>query len=134
VIHLDTTFLVDLLRDRGRGHVGAASEWLGGHRDDELAISVFVVCELCNGAERSIRPDVETEKVRAVCEAVHVIYPDKHFPPAYGRLLADLQRRGETIATMDLLIATTCLCHEALLLTRNRRHFERVPGLRLLAY
>jgi predicted nucleic acid-binding protein len=35
---------------------------------------------------------------------------------------------------MDLLIATTCLYHEAPLLTRNRRHFERVPGLRLLAY
>jgi predicted nucleic acid-binding protein len=35
---------------------------------------------------------------------------------------------------MDLLIATTCLCREAPLLTRNARRLERVPGLRLLAY
>ena len=134
MIHLDTTFLVDLLRERGRDATGPASQWLGEHQDDELAISVFVACELYNGAERSTRPDMETEKVRSVCEAVHLIYPDEHLPPVYGRVLADLQRRGETIAAMDLLIATTCLCHEAPLLTRNRRHFERVPGLRLLAY
>jgi predicted nucleic acid-binding protein len=29
------------------------------------------------------------------------------------------------------MIAGTCLAHSAILLTRNRRHFERVPGLAL---
>jgi predicted nucleic acid-binding protein len=134
MIHLDTTFLVDLLRESGRQQQGPASQWLDEHRDDELAISVFVACELYNGAERSNHPDTETEKVRSLCAAVHVASPDEGFPPIYGRVLAGLQQRGETISTMDLLIATTCLRQDAPLVTRNVRHFERVPGLRLLAY
>jgi tRNA(fMet)-specific endonuclease VapC len=134
VIHLDTTFVVDLLRERNRGTPGPASRWLEDHEEDELAISVFVACELYNGAERSMRPDAEVKKVRALCESVHLIYPEQHFAPTYGRVLAELQRRGEAIATMDLLIATSCLCHEAPLVTRNRRRFERVPGLRVLGH
>jgi len=35
---------------------------------------------------------------------------------------------------MDLLIATAALVQEATLATRNRRHFERIPALRLLTY
>jgi predicted nucleic acid-binding protein len=31
----------------------------------------------------------------------------------------------------DYTIAGTCLAHSAILLTRNREHFERVPGLTL---
>ena len=35
------------------------------------------------------------------------------------------------IADMDILIAATAIAHDLTMLTRNRRHFERVPGLRL---
>jgi predicted nucleic acid-binding protein len=134
VIHLDTSFLVDLLRERSRNRPGPASQWLEEQPDRELAISVFVACELYCGAERSARPEKETAKVDSICEALHLLYPDREFAPLYGRLLADLQRRGETVAAMDLLIATTCLRAEAPLLTRNTRHFERIPGLRVLSY
>jgi tRNA(fMet)-specific endonuclease VapC len=52
-----------------------------------------------------------------------------------ARRAADLQRQlvasGQGIGMADCLIAGICLIHGALLLTGNRRHFERVPGLRL---
>ena len=35
------------------------------------------------------------------------------------------------IGTMDLKIASICLAHDALLLSRNRVDFEKVPGLRV---
>jgi tRNA(fMet)-specific endonuclease VapC len=37
---------------------------------------------------------------------------------------------GVRIGGMDLKIASIALSHGALLLTRNLRHFEKVPGLR----
>ncbi len=49
-------------------------------------------------------------------------------------MLAELRRRGQVIATMDLLIATAALGHEAPLVTRNARDFDRVPGLLVIGY
>ncbi len=66
--------------------------------------------------------------------ALEIAYPDDRFAPVYGRLLAWLHERGETIATMDLLIATAALVDEGPLVSRNRRHFDRVPGLKILSY
>jgi len=43
----------------------------------------------------------------------------------------ELRRRGELIEDADILIAATALAHDAVLVTRNLKHFERVEGLRL---
>jgi predicted nucleic acid-binding protein len=45
-----------------------------------------------------------------------------------------MQRAGQTIGTIDLLIATTAVVDGVPLLTGNRRHFEAMPGLRVLSY
>lgn len=46
------------------------------------------------------------------------------------RAFVGLQRQRIRIGTMDLKIAAICIAHEALLLTRNRVDFQKVPGLR----
>ena len=41
-----------------------------------------------------------------------------------------LRKSGVKIATMDLKTACVAMANNALLLTANRRDFEKVPGLR----
>jgi len=65
---------------------------------------------------------------------VDIAYPDARFPLAYGRLLALLQRVGQTVWTMDVLIATAAILDEAPLLTRNVREFSRMPDLDVIEY
>ena len=48
-----------------------------------------------------------------------------------GHLVARLRQQGQLIPDMDLFIASTALEYELTLLTRNVRHFERVPDLAL---
>ncbi len=132
--HLDTSFLVDLLREGSRGRRGPATSLLKMLEREELAISVHVACELFAGAELAKAPTEERRRVAALCAGLEVVLPDERFPPLYGRLLARLERRGERIGTMDLLIAAAALVSDAPLVTRNERHFARVPGLRLLTY
>ena len=45
-------------------------------------------------------------------------------------LFRRMREQGIRIGTMDLKIASICMAHDALLLTRNARDFIQVPGLR----
>jgi tRNA(fMet)-specific endonuclease VapC len=134
VTHLDTSFLVDLLRETAKGSDGPARRKLTNLADEELWVSVHVACELRAGAELSTTPEVERAKVDTLLGGVQIAYPDERFAPAYGRLLAWLRKRGDTIATMDLLIATAAIVDSAPIVTRNTKHFSRVPGLVVIDY
>lgn len=132
--HLDTSFLVDLLRESRREAPGAATERLDTLEDEQMAVSVHAACELFAGAELSSSPEGERSRVEKLLEALPVVHPDHRFAPMYGRLLAELRRRGEVVSTMDLLIAAAARIDEARLVTRDVRSFERVPGLVVLSY
>ena len=126
--------MVDLLREAVRGARGPAHALLDQLADEPLAVSVHVACELYAGAELADEPQEERSKIGALLAALEVVGPDGRFPHRYGEVLAELRRRGQTIATMDLLIAVAALGHGAPLVTRNARDFDRVPGLLVTGY
>ena len=43
----------------------------------------------------------------------------------------DLRRQGTLLEDADILIAGIAIANNAVLVTRNLKHFERIPGLRL---
>ena len=133
MIHLDTTFLVDLLRESRRGP-GPATSFLRSVQEDDRWISLHALCELEAGAELSRNPERERQAIELACSGLNVVLPGEELPLVYGRVLATLQRNGQIISTMDLLIAASALIDEAPLVTRNMDHFSRVPGLRVLSY
>ena len=134
LIHLDTSFLVDLLRETRRRAPGSAHALLEDLEQERLWISLHVACELYAGVELSPDPEGERTNVAALIAGLQVAYPDRRFAPTYGRLLGNLERVGERIAAVDLLIATTAVVEGAVLVTRNVRDFERAPGLRIQTY
>ncbi|HEY7878509.1 MAG TPA: type II toxin-antitoxin system VapC family toxin [Gemmatimonadaceae bacterium] len=134
MIHLDTSFLVDLFREHARAKDGPAHRLLDTLADEELAICVHVACELHAGADLSSATAREHARVDTLCSTLEIVQTDERFPREYGRLLGELRRRGESIGTMDLLIATAARVDDARLVTRNVRDFERVPGLQVVSY
>jgi predicted nucleic acid-binding protein len=135
VIHFDTSFLVDLLREERRGEGGPAHRFLADLAGDEQACaSVHVVCELHVGVILSSSPAEERQRVERLLATLSVVFPDDTFAPTYARLLADLRTRGATVSTMDLLIGTAAVCAPAPLVTGNPRHFRRIPDLEVLTY
>ena len=48
-----------------------------------------------------------------------------------GFISGQLLREGRIIVLNDALIAATCLAHDFKLVTRNKKHFHKIPGLQL---
>jgi predicted nucleic acid-binding protein len=109
---VDTDVFIDHLRGAKRFRQG----------QDRILYSVVTRCELFGG--RHAREDV----VRALLEPFVEVAVNRDIAEAAGRI-----RRQTHVATADALIAATALHREAAILTRNRRHFAQVTGLRVRA-
>lgn len=135
MIHLDSSYLIDLLRETTRGRPGSALDFIERLDDREtIVVSVHAMSELRGGAELSRRPIEEHEDLDRLFSGMVVAYPDARFPVQYGRLAAATRRSSRPVQAMDLLIATAALLDDAALVTRNVKDFSRVPGLRVLSY
>lgn len=123
---LDASILIENERDRldleGR---------IRGRRGGYF-VSVITASELLQGLHRA--RDAGTRSRRAAwVEAVLTRFPllpvDLAGARAHARLWADLAAEGRLIGPNDLWLAATALSRGLVLVTANRREFERVPGL-----
>jgi tRNA(fMet)-specific endonuclease VapC len=121
---LDTNTVLDYFR--GKGQVAARLLATPPSEVGLPAIAAYEVWVGVLGSQNAKRRQVEYERFLAVV----AILP---FDAVAGRRAADLrlalERKGELIGPMDMLIAATALAHGATLVTRNVREFDRVPGL-----
>ena len=67
MIHLDSSFLIDLLRETGRGRPGGAFDFIEGLADDEMLGVRARRRRTARGRELSRRPLQEHENVTACC-------------------------------------------------------------------
>jgi tRNA(fMet)-specific endonuclease VapC len=98
---------------------------------DGLAISTIVLAELEHGVAASAYPERNAlALVRFLIIARCLPFTDRA-AGEYGRIRADLQRRGKIIGELDMLIAAHAKSEGLVFVTNNMREFERVEGLRL---
>jgi tRNA(fMet)-specific endonuclease VapC len=98
-----------------------------------LRFSVVVSCELAYGAAKAAmagdrRP---ADRVARLRKALEVEPLSGWAVDQYAQIRADLERRGELIGAMDLLLAAHAMALGATLVTANTREFTRVRGLRV---
>ena len=109
-ILVDTDILVDHLRGAHRLELDL----------DSAAYSVITRCELYAGRSTDER------RVQRLLAPFREIPVDRAIAERAGRL-----RRILAIRTPDALIAATAIEHGLVLVTRNRRDFERIEGIRM---
>ena len=126
---VDTSFCVDLMRERRRRVTGPATGKLALLGSVRLYASVFVACELHAWARLSSRPDHEICIVEKLLRFLEVVTPDRTLSVAYGEAEAYLRKKGKPIPTMDLLIGVTAKMHGMPLIARKELHFRQIPGL-----
>ncbi len=95
----------------------------------ELATTAVSRYEVLVGAES---PEDEA-RFRAALDLIKTLPLDAEGAARAATVRRDLRSRGSDIGMADSLIAGIVLAMGGELLTRNRKHFERVPGLVLAA-
>lgn len=97
-----------------------------------VGISTISLCELEFGALRCKDPDSEGKKLQRFFTPFEKFpLPVGGFPRHYGNIRHQLEQAGELIGQLDMLIAAHALDLEAVLVTNNESHFERIEGIRL---
>jgi predicted nucleic acid-binding protein len=121
VIVADTDVLIDALAgvhaDRVRREL----------RRRALATAAVSAYELWRGA----RTKQARAQVGELLAVLQILPFDARAAELAGAAYRELAGEGEVIGKADLYVAGVCLAARVPLLTRNRREFERVRGLRL---
>jgi predicted nucleic acid-binding protein len=127
------TYLVDT--DRVVEHLKGrpdAIELITRLAPEGLAISVIKFGEIYEGIHYGRDPKRSMAGFRQFLVGVRVLNVTQPIARRFAIIRGDLRSRGMIIAQPDILIAATAIHHDLTLVTGNRRHFARIPGLALL--
>lgn len=124
---LDTNICIDIIKERPR----SVLDRFRGHTVGDIGISVVTLAELEYGVSASGRPAENREALDQFVSPLDVAPFDRDAAAAYGRLRAALEKKGQTIGSMDLLIAAHAVSLDVRLVTHNSREFGRVAGLKI---
>ncbi len=97
----------------------------------QVATCSVVKAELLFGARKSQRVAENLDGFHRLLEPFVSLPFDDAAAGHYGLVRASLEQAGTPIGASDLLIAAIALAHDCRMVTRNRREFERVVGLRV---
>jgi tRNA(fMet)-specific endonuclease VapC len=118
----DTDVLIDYLA--GKGEADAVERLL---RRGALRTTVISRFELLSGA----RNPKQLARLLQLLAAVPSLGLDDAAADAASEIRRSLEKSGSPIGMADSLIAGIVTSNRGALLTRNRRHFELVPGISL---
>jgi tRNA(fMet)-specific endonuclease VapC len=126
---LDTNICVGLLRGDGK-----LAERIAEFTAQQLAVCSIVAAELFFSARKSQRLDHNLGAVSRFLEPFLSLPFDDHAARQYSMIRFDLERSGNRIGDHDMLIAAIAMANDCTLVTRSRREFERIAGLRLVSW
>ena len=96
-----------------------------------VAVSILSLGELYEGAYLFPNPESHLAGMHQFLQGYHILGLDEPIMARFAQERAALRRQGLLIPDFDLLIASTALSHQLTLVTRNTRHFQRIPNLQL---
>lgn len=128
----DTSILITIERSSHQ-----LDKLINGRESEPFGISVITVSELLHGVHRA-----DSEKRRLKREAyvekvieLFAIYPfDLSAARTYARIWAFLAKKGISIGSHDLMIASTCISLGFSVITSDIRDYGKIEGLTIEKY
>ncbi len=123
---IDTDWVVPFLKGRTE-----AQTLLNSLTGDGIAISLITYSEIYDGIYFGQDPKRHEQIFLSFLRGAKVIPLNKPIMKQFALFRGQLRGAGQIIGDFDLLIAATATHNQLTLVTRNIKHFERIPGLSL---
>lgn len=129
----------DIITLYSYGHKNVQKHYDAVSEDERLAVTVITRMEILKGRTDSLLKAADEAQLRAATERLQqaeemledflVLAVDEGAIQHFGLLRR--QKKLNKMKRADMIIACIALAHKALLVTRNTKDFDKVPGLRL---
>jgi tRNA(fMet)-specific endonuclease VapC len=98
---------------------------------EQLCISVITLGELHYGAEKSAHRLRNLQAIEHFSARLDVLSFSPKAAAHYGQVRAELERAGTPVGPHDMLIGAHARSEGLIVVTNNRREFDRMSGLRV---
>jgi len=126
-ICIDTDFLIDTLR----GHQETVEKIRELEGVFHLSTTVINGFELCYGSYKTERMEQNILCVDKLLNRLSILQMTGVASKLAGKILVDLEKKGEIIDFRDAIIASITITNDTKLFTRNISHFNRIEGIKL---
>lgn len=96
---------------------------------EQICISSITQAELLYGIARKPEATRLHREVHHFLNHIQILSWENDIAPYYAQIRADLEKKGQTIGAMDMLIASHAVAKNLTLVTNNIAEFKRVHGL-----
>jgi tRNA(fMet)-specific endonuclease VapC len=97
----------------------------------DVAISSITLAELYYGIMKSSDPRKNQEALDKFLIPLEILDFEYAATIEYGKIRADLEKKGTPIGSLDMLIASHAKSLNLTLVTNNEKEFERIPDLKI---
>lgn len=127
MVCLETDFMVELLRN---GPKALTKLEALKKLEEELTITPITLTELFKGAYKA-KTDIAILQVEEMTAGLVVLNYDLLSAKKSGELLNSLEREGSVIGDFDTITGAICHRYGESLITKNKKHFSRIKGLKI---
>lgn len=89
------------------------------------------LAELYYGAYNSSRVNNNLHLLETILQSFPILDLDLEDLRRFGKIKAELNRRGRPLDDFDILIASMALERDLVVVTHNVKHFEQIPGIKI---
>jgi tRNA(fMet)-specific endonuclease VapC len=123
---LDSDWIINLLAGKKD-----ATDDIQRFDPDEIVISLVTVAEIYESAFHFANPDEHIKIFRSFVDNFQLLNLNLPIVEKFAQIRAHLRRRGQMISDFDMLLGATALYYDLTVLTHNKKHFERIPDVKL---
>lgn len=97
----------------------------------DICISAITLAELEYGVYKSTHREKNQKALTGFITPLEIMPFDEEVTPKYGYLRSHLERVGTPIGSLDQMIAAHAITLGSILVTNNKKEFQRVPSLQI---